>query len=56
MSQFSIKQSMKFNNSHFVDITRKYNIMKILGYGSFGMVRYGEDAQNPNLKYAIKTV
>jgi serine/threonine protein kinase len=47
---------MIFILSKFIDIKKKYNLMKILGYGSFGMVRLGEDIHNSNLKYAIKTV
>ena len=30
--------------------------MKILGYGSYGMVRLGSDIHNPCRRYAIKTV
>ena len=30
--------------------------MKILGYGTFGLVRMAEDKTNPFMKYAIKTV
>jgi hypothetical protein len=39
-----------------LDIRKKYNFMKIIGTGSFGVVRLASDKTNPFIKYAIKSI